>query len=120
MRLFTSTPPGTALLDRVNERISKQKRYRKQAKDAIRQVFTPNNAVRVVLQPKMPNNSNVYCYVSFCVIDALCNRPPWCVTGHLQTFKAMSLSYIIQCGHILHSAYLHTLTCTIGHPRTLH
>ena len=36
--LFTLTAPGTALLDRLNERISKQKRYKKRAKDAIRQV----------------------------------------------------------------------------------
>ena len=36
--LFTLTAPGTALLDRLNECISKQKRYKKRAKDAIRQV----------------------------------------------------------------------------------
>ena len=36
--LFTSTAPGTALLDRLNARINKQKQYKKRAKDTIRQV----------------------------------------------------------------------------------
>ena len=53
--LFTSTAPGTALLDRLNARINKQKRYKKRAKDAIRQVYTPTEAVRLVLELEMPN-----------------------------------------------------------------
>ena len=52
--LFTSTAPGTALLDRHNARINKQKRYRKHAEDAIRQVYTPNEAVCLVLELEMP------------------------------------------------------------------
>ena len=52
--LFTSTAPGTALLDRLNARINKQKRYKKRAKDAIRQVYTPTEAVRLVLALEMP------------------------------------------------------------------
>ena len=31
----------------------------------------------------------------FCVMDALCNRPSWYASGHLHTFEAISLSYII-------------------------
>ena len=53
MGLFTSTAPGTALLDRLNARINKQKRYKKRAKDAIRQVYTPTEAVRFVLELEM-------------------------------------------------------------------
>ena len=45
---FTSTAPGTAVLDRLNERISKQKRYEKRAKDVIRQVYTPIEAVCLI------------------------------------------------------------------------
>ena len=52
--LFTSTALGTALLDRLNERISKQKRYKKPAKGAIQQVYTINEAVRLVLELEMP------------------------------------------------------------------
>ena len=54
MGLFTSTAPGTALLDRLNARINKQKGYKKRAKDAIRQVYTPTDAVRFVLELEMP------------------------------------------------------------------
>ena len=53
--LFTSTAPATALLDRLNEQISKQKRYKKRSKDAIWQVYTPNDAVCLVLELEMPN-----------------------------------------------------------------
>ena len=52
--LFTSTAPGTALLDRLNARINKQKGYKKRAKDAIRQVYTPTEAVCLVLELEMP------------------------------------------------------------------
>ena len=52
--VFTSTAPGTALLDRLNARINKQKQYKKRAKDAIRQVYTPTEAVRLVLELEMP------------------------------------------------------------------
>ena len=48
--LFTSTAPGTALLDRHNARINKQKRYKKRAKDAIWQVYTPTEVVCLVLE----------------------------------------------------------------------
>ena len=54
VRRFTSTAPGTALLDRLNARINKQKRYKKRAEDAIRQVYTPTEAVRLVLLLEMP------------------------------------------------------------------
>ena len=53
--LSTSTAPGTVLLDRLNERIGKQKRYKKCAKDAIRQVYTPIEAVCLVLELEVPN-----------------------------------------------------------------
>ena len=52
--LFTSTAPGTTLLDRLNARINKQKRYKKHAKDAIRQIYTPTEAVRLALELEMP------------------------------------------------------------------
>ena len=55
--LFTSTAPGTTLLDRLNEGIKKQKRYKKRAKDAIRQVYTPTEAVRVALELEMPKKT---------------------------------------------------------------
>ena len=56
----------------------------------------------------------------FCVIDALCNRSLWGASDHSHTFEAVSFSYIVECGHSLHSAYLHTLICTIGHRMTPH
>ena len=52
--LVTSTAAGTALLDRLNSRIHKQKRYKNRARDAIRQVYTPTEAVRLVLELEMP------------------------------------------------------------------
>ena len=52
--LFTSTAPATARLDRLNARINKQKRYKKRAKDAIHQVYTPTKAVRLALELEMP------------------------------------------------------------------
>ena len=52
--LFTSTAPGTAVLDRLNECISKQKRYEKRGKDAIRQVYTPIKAVCLFSELEMP------------------------------------------------------------------
>ena len=52
--LFTPTALGTALLDRLNARINEQKRYKKRAKDAIRQVYTPTEAVCLVLELEMP------------------------------------------------------------------
>ena len=44
---------------------------------------------------KCQRKGNVYCYVSFFVIDALCNRSSWCVSDHLHTFEAISFSYIV-------------------------
>ena len=52
--IFTSTAPGTAPLDRLNARINKQKRYKKRAKDAIQQVCTPTEAIRLLLELAMP------------------------------------------------------------------
>ena len=52
--LFTATAPGTALLGRLNARINKQKQYKKRAKDALWQVYTPTEAVRPVLELDMP------------------------------------------------------------------
>ena len=52
--LFTLTAPGTALLDSLNERISEQDLYRKSAKGAIRQVYTPDEAVCLVSELEMP------------------------------------------------------------------
>ena len=112
--LFTSTAPGTALLDRLNERISRQKRYKERAKDAIRQVYTATEAVCLDSELERSKGKLMFIAMSlFCVIDALCNRPSWCASGHLHTFEAISFSYIVLCGHSLHAAYLHTLTCTI-------
>ena len=54
VELFTTTAPGTALLDRLNARINNQKRHKKRAKDAPRQVSTPTEAVRLVLELEMP------------------------------------------------------------------
>ena len=48
--LFTSTALGTTLMDRLNERINMRKRYQKHAKDPIWQVYTPTEAVRLVLE----------------------------------------------------------------------
>ena len=94
--LFTQTAPGTALLDRLNERISKQKPYKKCAKDAIRQVYTPTEAVCLVLELEMPKKKVMFIAMSlFCVIAALCNRPSWCARGHLHNFEAISFSYIV-------------------------
>ena len=94
--LFASTAPGTALLDRLNERISKQMQYRSGAKDAVRQVYTPTEAVRLVLKLEMPQKKVLFIAMSlFCVIDALCNRPSWCASAQVHTFEAMSFSYII-------------------------
>ena len=63
--LFTSTAPGTPLLDDLNVRINKQKRYKKRAKDAIWQVYTPTEAVRLVLELEMPKKGDDSCYVAF-------------------------------------------------------
>ena len=63
--LFTSTAPGTALLDRPNARINKQKRYKKRAKDATRQVYTPIEAVCLNLELEMPKKGDVSCYAAF-------------------------------------------------------
>ena len=52
--LFTSREPGTTLFDRLDARINKQKRYKKHAKDAIRQVCTPTEAVCPVLELETP------------------------------------------------------------------
>ena len=63
---FTATAPGTALLERLNARINKQRRYKKRAKDAIRQVHTPTEAVCLILKLEMPREKgDVYCYVPF-------------------------------------------------------
>ena len=63
--LFTSMAPGTALLDHLKARINKQKQYKKGAKDAIWQVYTPTEAVRLVLELDMPKKRDVFFYVSF-------------------------------------------------------
>ena len=52
--LFTPTALGTAQLVRLNARINKQKRYKKRAKDDIRQIYTPMEVVRLVLELEMP------------------------------------------------------------------
>ena len=52
--LFLSTTPGTDLLDRLNERISKPKRYKKRPKVAIRPVYTPIESVCLVLKLEIP------------------------------------------------------------------
>ena len=57
--LFTSTAPGTTLLNRLSGHISKQKRYRKRAKDAIRLVYTLTEAVNLVLDLETPKKK--YC-----------------------------------------------------------
>ena len=94
--LFTSTVPGTALLDRLNARISKQKRYKKRAKHGIWQIYTPTKAVCPVLELEMPKKKVLLIAMSlFCVIHALCNRPSWCASDHLHTFDAISFSYIV-------------------------
>ena len=94
--LFTSTAPGTALLDRLNARINKQKRYKKRAEDAIQQVHTPTEAVCLVWELEMPKEKLLFLAVSLsCVIDALCNRSLWCASDHLHTFGAISFSYIV-------------------------
>ena len=80
--LFTSLAPGTALLDCLNERISKQKRYKKCAKDAIRQIYTPSEAICLVLKLEMPKKKVMFIAMSvFCVIDALYNRASWCASA---------------------------------------
>ena len=55
VELLGSTAPGTSLLNRLNARIKQQKRYKKRAKEAVRQVYTPTEAVRLVLELEMPN-----------------------------------------------------------------
>ena len=62
---FTATAPGIALLNRLNARILKQERYKKRPKDAIQQVYTPTEAVQLVLELEMQNKGHVDCYVSF-------------------------------------------------------
>ena len=52
--LFSATTPGIALMDRLNARINMQKRYKKRAKEAVRRVYTPTEAVRLVLELEMP------------------------------------------------------------------
>ena len=93
--LFTSMPLGTALLDRLNARINKRRRYEKRAKDAVWQVYTPTKAVRLILQLEMPKKVIFIAMSLFCVIDALCNCSLWCASDHLQTFEAISFSYIV-------------------------
>ena len=74
--LFTSTAPGTALLDRLNARINKQKRYKKRAKNVIRQLYTPTEAVRLVLELEMPRKGDVSCYVAFFALLMHCATAP--------------------------------------------
>ena len=62
--LGTASAPGTALLDRLNERISKQKRYKKRAKNAIGQVYTPNEAVRLFSELEMPQKMVMFIAMS--------------------------------------------------------
>ena len=63
--LFTSTALVTALWYRLNARINNQKRYKKHAKDPIRQVVKRTKAVCLILELEMPKKRDVYCYVSF-------------------------------------------------------
>ena len=96
LELFTSTAPGTALLDRLNARINKQKRYRNRAKDASQQVYTPTEAVCLVLELEMPKQKVMFLAMSlFCDIDALCTRSLWCASDDLHTFEAISFPYIV-------------------------
>ena len=60
--LFTATAPGIAILDRLNARINKQ----------IRQLYTPSEAVWLVLELEMPEKGMFFAMSLFCVIDALC------------------------------------------------
>ena len=53
--LFTATALGIALLNRLNAQINKERRYKKRAKGTIRQVYTPTEAVGLVLELEMPN-----------------------------------------------------------------
>ena len=57
LRLSTATAQGIALLDHLNARTSEQKRYKKRAKDAIWQVYTPAEAVGLVLEIEMPKKT---------------------------------------------------------------
>ena len=94
--LFTAMAPVIPLFDRLNARINKQKRYKKCAKDAIRQVYTPTEAVWLVLDLAMPRKKLMFIAMSLCcVIDALCNHSLWCASDHLHTFEALSFSYIV-------------------------
>ena len=94
--LFTATAPGIALSDRLNARMNKQKRYKKRAKDAIQQGYTPTGAVWLVMELEMPKKKVVFIAMSlFCVIDALCNRSWWCASDQLHTFEAASFSYLV-------------------------
>ena len=93
--LFTSTAQGTVLLHRLSESISEQKRYKKRAKIAIRQVYTPTEAVGLISELEMPKKVMFLAMSLFCVINALCNRSLWCASGHLHTFEAISFSDIV-------------------------
>ena len=52
--LCTATALGTALVDHLKARINKQKPHKKIAKDAIRQLYTPTEAVRLVVELRVP------------------------------------------------------------------
>ena len=93
---FTSTAPGTAIFDRLKARINEQKRYKKRAKDAIRQVYTRTEAVCRVLKLEMQKERVMFLAMFlFSVIDALCNRFLWCASDHLHTLEAISFSNIV-------------------------
>ena len=55
--VFTLRAPGIALLERPNERMSTQKHYKKRAKNAVWQVYTPTEAVCLILELEMPKKS---------------------------------------------------------------
>ena len=74
--LLTSTAPGTALLDRLNARINKHQRYKKHAKDANRQVYTPTEAVRLVLELEMPKERWCFLLCRFFALLMHCATTP--------------------------------------------
>ena len=53
VKLFTSTAPGTAPLDRLNASINNKNSTRNPAKDTVRHVYTPTEAVRLILELEM-------------------------------------------------------------------
>ena len=88
--LFTSTAPGTALLDRLNARINQQNGYQKCAKDAIWQVCTPTEAVCLILELEMPKKSRC---LLLCHFFALLMRCATALRGVQVTTCTLSKPY---------------------------